>query len=116
LEAECLASQFLQLYLDYPQQSVYDNIHPDLFNPDEEERIRAWQYISFYWSGEDTLYEMLFEMVNNEFQEYGVTDEPMVIQLHDSPQTLPLNDLNFEKRLFELMDKLCEILNKYDHD
>ena len=116
LEAEAVAIAFLQLYRDYPQQSVYDNIHPDLFNPDEEERIRAWQYISFYWSGEDTLYEMLFEMVNNEFQEYGVTDEPMIIRLHDSPQTLPLNDLNFENRLFELMDKLCEILNRYDHD
>jgi hypothetical protein len=24
--------------------------------------------------------------------------------------------LDFEKRLFELIDKLCEILNKYDHD
>jgi len=54
--------------------------------------------------------------VNNEFQEYGVTDEPMIIRLYDSPQTLPLNDLNFETRLFELMDKLCEILNRYDHD
>ena len=37
-------------------------------------------------------------MVNNEFQEYGVTDEPMVIQLYDSQQTQPLNDLNFEKK------------------
>jgi hypothetical protein len=116
LEMEAVAVAFLQLYRDYPQQSVYDNIHPDLFNPDEEDRITVGQYSSFFWSGEDTLYEMLFEMVNNEFQEYGVTDEPMVIQLYDSPQTLPLNDLNFEKRLFELMDKLCEILNKYDHD
>jgi hypothetical protein len=116
LETECLASEFLQLYRDYPQTSVFDNIHPDLFNQDEEERVRAWQYISFYWSGEDTLYEMLYEMVNNEFQEYGVTDEPMVIQLFDSQQTKPLNDLNFEKRLFELIDKLCVILNKYDHD
>lgn len=116
LEAEEVVAAFLQLYRDYPQQSVFDNIHPDLFNPDEEERIGAWQYISFYWSAEDTLYEMLFEMINNEFQEYGVTDEPMVIQLHDRPQALPLNDLNFEQRLFELMDKLCEILNRYDHD
>ena len=116
LKAECLASEFLQLYRDYPQQSLFENIHPDLFNPDEEERIRAWQYISFYWSGEDTLYEMLYEMVNNEFQEYGVTDEPTIIQLYDSPQSQPLNDLNFEKRLFELIDKLCEILNGYDHD
>jgi hypothetical protein len=116
LETECLASAFLQLFKDYPKQSVFDHIRPDLFEPEETDRVRPNQYISFYWSGEDSLYEMLFEMINNEIQECGITDEPMIVQVFDSPQNQPLNDLNFEKRLFELIDQLCKILNPYEYD
>jgi len=116
LETECLADQFLTLFKEYPNRTLFDNIHDDLIEPGETERVRAEQYISFYWSGNDCFYDMLFDMVNNEFQEYGITDEPTSIQLFDTPQTKVLNDLNFESRLFDLIDKLCGILNQYDHD
>lgn len=116
LETESLADQFLRLYKEYPHRSVFDNIHDELVVPEETERIRAEQYISFYWSSNDCMQEMLFEMINNEFQECGVTDEPTSIQLFDTPEAKPMNDLDFEKRLFDLIDKLCGILNKYDHE
>ncbi|MBT2560176.1 hypothetical protein J7E50_02935 [Pedobacter sp. ISL-68] len=115
-ETESLAEQLLTLFREYPNQTVFDNIHDELIAPEETERIRAEQYISFYWSSNDCLYDTLFDMVNNDFQEYGVIDEPTAIQLFDTRNSAVLNDLGFEKRLFELIDKLCEILNKYDHD
>ncbi|WP_091154465.1 hypothetical protein [Mucilaginibacter pineti] len=116
LETEALAKQFLTLHKEYPQRSVFDNIHDELVEPEETERIRAEQYISFYWSSNDCMQDMLFEMINNEFQECGVTDEPTSVRLFDIPEAKPDNDLDFEKRLFDLIEKLCALLNKYDHE
>jgi hypothetical protein len=116
LETECLADQFLTLFNEYPNRTLFDNIHDELVEPEETERIRMEQYVSFYWSSNDCFYDMLFDTVNNEFGECGIMDEPTSVQLFDTPQTSIINDLDFEKRLFELIDKLCGILNKYDHD
>lgn len=111
-----LASRFLQLYAEYPTNGLFDHIRDDLIAPEETERIRGEQYISFYWSGNDCLCDMLFEMVNNDFQECGITDEPVVLQLFDSPQTTFTGTLDFENRLFGLISQLCELLNPYDHN
>ncbi len=115
LETESLACEILKLYREYPERGIFDNIHPALCGNDEDNWIRADQYISFFWSGRDSLYDMLFEMVNNELQEYGISEEPAVVQVFDRPQSQPLNDLNYEKQLFELLDQLCDILNPYDY-
>jgi hypothetical protein len=116
LETESIADQFLTLFKEYPHRTFFDNIHDELVESQETERIRMEQYVSFYWSSNDCFYDMLFDTVNNEFQECGVTDEPIAVQLFDTPQARVLNDLDFEKRLFELIDKLCGILTQYDHD
>ncbi|MFA6083440.1 hypothetical protein [Mucilaginibacter sp.] len=116
LETESLAGQFLTLFREYPTRTIFDNIHEELVEPEEPDRIRMEQYLSFWWSNNDCFYDMIFDMVNNEFGECGVTDEPLSIQLFDTPQVSVLNDLDFEKRLFDLIDKLCGILNQYDHE
>ncbi|GAA3989789.1 hypothetical protein GCM10022210_48960 [Mucilaginibacter dorajii] len=116
LETESLADQFLTLFKEYPHRTLFDNIHDELIAPEETERVRMEQYVSFYWSSNDCFYDMLFDTINNEFQECGVTDEPTAVQLLDTPQPRILNSLDFEKRLFDLIDKLCGILNQYDHE
>lgn len=116
LETESLANQFLTLFKEYPHRTLFDNIHDELIAPEETDRIRMEQYASFYWSSNDCFYDMIFDTVNNEFGECGIIDEPTSIQLFDTPQARVLNDLDFEKRLFDLIDKLCGILNKYDHE
>lgn len=116
LETERVADEFLTLFKDYPQRTLFDNIHPELCTPEEPDRIRPEQYVSFYWSGNDCLTDILFESIDNQFQECGVTDEPISVQLFDSPQASVLNDLDFEERLFDLMDRLCKILIKHDHE
>jgi hypothetical protein len=116
LETAGIADELLTLFKEYPNRTVFDNIHEELVEPEETERVRMQQYLSFWWSNNDCFYDQIFDMVNNEFGECGVTDEPVSIQLFDTPQTSILNDLDFEKRLFDLIDKLCSILNQYDHE
>lgn len=111
-----LAMDFLQLYRQYPECTVFDRIRPDLYHPEEEERIRAEEYISFYWSGNDCFIDTLDDIINTNFQEMGIIDEPIAVQLFDvSDDRLP-EDFDFEKRLFSLIDRLSHLLQQYDYE
>jgi hypothetical protein len=111
-----IAGEFLRLYQQYPNRSVFDHIQSDLLYPQGEDRIYADQYISFYWSGNDCFQDSLFEMIDNHFQEIAYIDEPSHVQLFDHLPENTIPDFDFETRLFDLIDKLSQILNKYDHE
>ncbi|MCW3120364.1 MAG: hypothetical protein JWM28_4446 [Chitinophagaceae bacterium] len=111
-----MAVKFLQLYMQYPERSVFDHIHSDLLYPQDEDRIYADQYISFYWSGNDCFQDCLFEMIDNHFQEIAYMDEPAHVQLFDYPPLNTTPDFDFETRLFELINELSRLLNHYDHE
>jgi hypothetical protein len=111
-----LAIEFVQLYNSYPTRSFFDNIRPDLCHPEIEERIYAEQYISFYWSGTDCLQDSLFEMINCDFQEKGITDEPIAVELFDTLTEKKNENFGFEIRLLALLNRLCELLSNYDYD
>jgi len=111
-----VAKGFLSLYQQYPQRSVFDHIHSGLLYPQDEDRISAEQYISFYWSGNDCFQDCLFEMIDNHFQEIAYIDEPVHITLFDCLPSNVTPDFDFESRLFELIDNLSQLLNKYDHE
>lgn len=113
---QMVGNEFLSLYKQYPNRSVFDHIQSDLLYPEGEERIHADQYISFYWSGNDCFQDSLFEMIDNHFQEIAFMDEPAHVQLFDHLPENTIPDFDFETRLFELLDKLSQILNKYDHE
>lgn len=111
-----IAGEFLRLYQQYPNRSVFDHIQSDLLYPQGEDRIYADQYISFYWSGNDCFQDCLFEMIDNHFQEIAFMDEPAHVTLFDHLPENAIPDFDFETRLFDLIDKLSQILNKYDHE
>ena len=113
-----LAIEFVQLYRQYPERSFFDHIHPELHYPEIEERIDAEQYISFYWSGNDTLTDTVFEIINCDLQEKGVTDEPITIEVFDTLENKGTDNFGFETRLLALINRLVDLLNKndYDHD
>ncbi len=113
-ELAVLAIEFVQLYKAYPKRSYLDSIRPDLCYPEVEERIYAEQYVSFYWSGYDSLIESVYEMINCHFQEMGVTDEPIDVKLFDSPNIETTERFGFENRLFPLINRLSEFLDNYD--
>jgi hypothetical protein len=115
-EIEAISNYFLTLMLEYPQRTLFDNIRYDLINEEEQERITIDQYVGFYWSGNDCLAESLFEMIESEFNERGYVDEPVFLQWFDRGQELLAGDFDFEKRLFEGIDRLASLLNPYDNE
>jgi hypothetical protein len=110
------ASEIYKLAADYPNRRIKDSMHYEFHETEDNDQIYWENYISFYWSGNDSLNETIFDMVNNEFQEMGYQEEPMAFQWFD---TLPeqLNyDFDFEARLFALFNRLTELLNDYDDE
>jgi len=105
------ASKAFSLYRAYPQRTIFQSINEGLIQSEEEERIRPEQYISFIWNEAGWLYGHLWEYVNAEVQEYGAIDEPMAIQYFDKPQEQSFHDLDFETRMFEVLNELATILN-----
>lgn len=119
---ECLAiaRQTLCLLEKYPNENLYRNadesVLPD-YDADEyaeEECITMDKYISFCAETQGWLYSSLSESVNSEFGECNQIQEPVLRHRFDgSPQQK--GSLDFEARLFSLMENLCYILNNYDY-
>jgi len=110
-----LAIEFVQLYQAYPNRSYLDAIRPDLYYPELDERIKAEEYVSFYWSGNDSVIETVMDMINCSFQEMSITDEPVEVTLFDHEQPAHAPSFGFESRFFPLLNKLAEFLDDYDH-
>jgi hypothetical protein len=113
-----IAGEFLSLYQQYPKRTITDNIRTELLCPGEDERITPDMYTGFYWSGKDNLCDELDDMINNNFQEMPVMDEPMYIQTFDCLPEQPVQPFDYEDRLYDLIEKFRDLLNKYDckHD
>lgn len=122
-EGECLkmAVEANQLYQEYPSASIFRNAQRSATDPDEEDengyeddenRLTMDKYISFYADSKGSLSDNLYDTVNNEFNEYGEIQEPAISKCFDgSPITD--NTLDFEIRLFTLLDNLIYLLNNY---
>ncbi|HEY8931436.1 MAG TPA: hypothetical protein VIM55_19690 [Mucilaginibacter sp.] len=111
-----IANEFYELYENYPKRSVYDNIRPDLYHPEEDERISVGQYMSFYWSGADCLTDTLDTMINDSFQEISIMDEPIAVQVFDGVSPITNETFEFETKLFDLLNRLSTLLNPYDYE
>ncbi|QQL50001.1 hypothetical protein [Mucilaginibacter ginkgonis] len=116
LEWELLGIEFLQLYRQYPKRSIHDNIHTQLIYPAEDETISAYQYTGFYWSGKDCFADDLDEMINSTLQEIAVVEEPNAIRSFEKIPDSGEGVFSYEKKLFELMERLRDLLNEYDHE
>jgi hypothetical protein len=116
LELEFLGVEFLALYQKYPGLSLNSCTRPDMVYPLEDERISPEMYTSFYWSAKDCFADELHSMISNEFNEMCVTDEPVTIRTFEIMPEQADIELEFADNLFGLMEKLSEILIKYDHE
>lgn len=116
-DKECLdiAKSAFALYSDYPNESIFRNASINGGDEDaetEEESISMEKYISFISDTRGWLYESLEESINNEFNEYGAMDEPTIVKCFDGNE-LTEDSLDFESRLFALLDDLCALLYNY---
>jgi hypothetical protein len=115
---ECwqVACTALALYTEYPQESIFRNarVNEDPENEaDENETIGMEKYISFISHTKGWLYESIAESINNEFNEYAGMDEPTIYKCFDG-KDITNTSLDFENRLFALLDDMCSLLYNYE--
>lgn len=118
-DRECykVACNAFALYTEYPKASIFRNApmpEQDPYNDDDydNETIGMEKYISFIADTKGWLYESLSDSINNEFNEYGKMDEPTICKAFDGSK-ITQGNLDFENRLFELLDDLSYSLYNY---
>ncbi|MXN90812.1 hypothetical protein GR160_06195 [Flavobacterium sp. Sd200] len=118
VDRECLAvaTNAQALFLEYPNESVFRNAPVKEETEDDaayydNEVISMDKYISFSADTEGWLFDTVADTVNSDFNECGEIEEPQLLKCFDgNPVT---GSLDFERRVFDLMDRLCDILYNY---
>ena len=116
-DKQCLyiGKKAFALFTDYPNESIFRNAPTHDGEEDEDtesEGIGMEKYISFISDTKGWLYESIEESINSEFNEYGAMDEPTIIKCFDGNE-ITQNSLDFESRLFALLDDMCALLYNY---
>jgi hypothetical protein len=111
-EKDCLrvAKNALALLREYPSDTIFRNTSNGEFER-EEGIIMAEQYISFIADSDGLLYENIARIINDEFNECSEIEEPTLLQIYDTENELSNKILDFEYRLFPLINDLCTLLN-----
>ncbi|MGK6342491.1 hypothetical protein ACMGDK_09645 [Chryseobacterium sp. DT-3] len=115
LDCLAMASKALAIYKEYPDASIFRNASSMLDDEGEyleDEIIAMERYISFYADNKGWLAGTIFESVNNQFQEYSETQEPVIIRNFDGGE-MPTNDLSFETEIFELLHDITDLIYEY---
>jgi hypothetical protein len=109
------ASNAFALYTEYPHTSIFQNapIKNDTESEAEEDEVIGMEkYISFISHTKGWLYESITDSINNEFNEFGSMEEPTIYKCFDG-KDITNTSLDFENRLFDLLDDMCSLLYNY---
>jgi hypothetical protein len=127
LDQDCfkLACEAFVLYEQFSNETIYRNARvntkeegEDEDEEEEEEQddkenvVSMDKYVSFCADTQGLLFQMLFDSVNTDLQEYGQMEEP-VITKHFDGSDITANTLDFENRVFALIEGLIGILNNF---
>jgi hypothetical protein len=116
LECQKVACDAFALYSQYPHESIFRNAPKPEEAPyndeNDSETVGMEKYMSFIADTSGWLYERLADSINNEFNEYGAMEEPTIFKHFDGINIAKTN-LDFENRLFTLLDELCTVLYDY---
>jgi hypothetical protein len=108
-----IANNAFALYTEHPNESIFRNASKKEDPESEEyETIGMEKYISFISHTKGWLYESISDSINNEFNEYGAMEEPAIYKCFDQNEVTN-NSLDFENRLFALLDDICNLLYNY---
>ncbi|MGV3766781.1 MAG: hypothetical protein ACO1NW_11690 [Chitinophagaceae bacterium] len=116
-ERDCLrlAQEAYALYTMFPHESIFRNARQDGDDPQDGEdigMIYMHQYISFFADGKGWLYDRLSDSVNSEFNECVAVEEPCICKPFNGMPVTGRN-LDFENRIFPVIERLCYLLNHY---
>ncbi|ALR29277.1 hypothetical protein ATE47_01455 [Chryseobacterium sp. IHB B 17019] len=124
-QKECidLALSAFRLHTQYPNEKYSRNAHIDHSRLDDEEMddyeennvVEMNMYVSFYAHSRGRLSENLYDTLNMNFGEMGKIEEPTVFKVFDG-SSLTNRNLDFEEQLFDIIDNLIYLLNKYNDD
>lgn len=116
IDADCykVAQEAYAIYQQYPSESVFRNAKPngEAKEEDMDNIISMQKYVSFCADGRGWLLDNLVESVNNELQEYGQMEEPIITKQFDGSD-ITANTLEFENRLLPMINELTYILNNF---
>jgi len=109
-----LASKIFSFYEQYPNDRIFRNAQfKGETNEFESDGIISMdKYVSFCSEAKGMMFQTLFETVNSEFNECTVMEEPIIVKKFDGSNTTGKN-LDFENRIFPLIEELIYILNSF---
>ena len=123
-QRDCLrvAGEVLNLWQQYPDAHLFKNVsnsYQGLDNGEEDDYyndgcncIALYEYVHFVAEISGGIYHSLCEMVNCEFNEKPYMQEPAVTTLFDDSQTGTKGNLDYERRLFKLINDFTQILDE----
>ena len=112
-DRECyeLASKAYRLFTEYTNETIRRYARPYVITETEEEELVTMdKYISFCGQAHGRLFQSVLESVNAELQEYPQIEEPMITR-HFDGRDVQQTSLDFERRVFALMEELICVLN-----
>lgn len=116
LDLDCrqLVQAAYDLYEKYPNRTIFRNARPngEAEENDMENIITMDRCVSFCAEGKGRLNENLEQCINTELQEYGQVEEPIIIKRFDG-KVITDNNLDYERRLFTLIEELIYILSNF---
>lgn len=122
-DGKCLevARTAFDISFNFPNSTIFRNaqaqINHDHEDEDEDEdenfenTVSMNKYISFCADAKGCLFDQLFQSVNNELQEYGQMEEP-VITKHFNGSDVRQDNLEFEHQIFDLISGLIDLMNE----
>lgn len=117
LDKDCLdiALKAYDLFTEYPDKRIFHNAQNFIIETDDEEQeniVSMDKYLSFCANGTGSLFNQIFNSVNNELQEFGHLEEPVVIKRFEGCDISNIS-LDFENRIFPLIEELIDVLNNF---
>lgn len=108
-----VATEAYALFTQYPDANCYRYATPcDVYEEDDDyEVVRMDNVISFCAETRGVIFDTLISSVNTELGEYGDAEEPAITKRFDG-NSVENRNLDFENRLFTLVDDLVYLLNQ----
>lgn len=115
LDQKChdIAVRCLDLMRDYPNSRYDRKVDcPEYMDEDGEIIVRLDQIVSFCADNQGIIFDDLFRFVNDQIADYSALEEPTIYIPIDGRE-IEGNDLNFEERLFALIEDLIFQLDEF---
>jgi hypothetical protein len=112
-EVKALAEKLFALYREYPQRQFYEQYQTNHWFSEYDSIMRADEYLSFIWSFDGWLGEQAYQYICDCSDSRDGMEEPLQFKIYDEPLGRMPENLDFEKRLFILVDELAYLINNY---